>query len=1427
MSLAQDLVNSLAKAGVETEEDLTTLVIDHYTRTINIPKGITTLGVESDDEVLRLNFKMPRYLGTVDLYNFNIRINYINANGEDDVYQVTDKTIIGDYVTFSWLVGPTATAYRGNTKFNVCMVITDSNSVIKQEYNTAIASLPVLEGLETSERVVSEYTDILEQWERRLFGIGDTEESNLVAVSESQQTAIVNKGVEVLATIPADYTSAVKMAEEGVRTKADAIIRNAEGEIITISDSAADPVRGLQIFGKTTQVATTGKQLFDVNTDEIIITNDTTHYRIEGDILAYSASHIYSVVRFRVPHKHFIAGKSYVLECDKITKGLVCQLLGNDVANGQSLIDIRLLNDTKRVEFTIRDDIDMSIFDTYDHGVAYLAISLFFTDEAYVDSDLVVEGLRLYSADNPLDAWEPYTGGKPSPSPEYPQELVHVENPTVTATGVNLFDINHATMRTGNGLTAVINPDGSITVNGTPTGKYAQVCSGTMKLPRGKYYVSGGKNAAGCAYFQLYANKIGGGQKYAINGVFVVDGTEAEDIHYSIQSGNELDAVNNYTLYPMFNVGETQMEYEPYKHGGSIPSDRIVPGIHVTDGGTHTDLDGQKWVRDEIDFERGVYVGNTHLLDCGTDTFGITKHDLSNDDYLVCYLTGLPRSTNKTTKVGALSTHFPVYVGSAKLGTESCAYVYYNSINSIHISVPTTVASTKEALKQWLIDNEVKFLYPVENHTETSLTTEELAAFKALKTNYPNTTVRNDAGAEMELSYNADTEIWVENELTKRLPRNSSVAPAITNTATGEQLFVSDAMDDYVKGLKIFGKTVHNVTPSVSTPATLGNIGDSGSILVKMGTSEADANPQVMTVSTADGLPGVPVSSGGNYTDANGQQWICDEIDFARGKRIHRILKVVFDGSEDELWAATGTSTSGKYRCSSRIIQGIVKPSADNNQIAHAMSTVFGAAAAATVGTYGCHEGISVDASGTLHCYSNSYNTSDVTLWKNYLARNPMTVLCELATPTETDLTSAELSSFAKLYTNRPITTVTADGAVVSMDYIVDTKNYIDKAFNYQSYGMPVLSLIGDTTYMTKDNAVTMSYLYDGRRGTCTVKWQGNSSLAYDKKNYTIKFDNAFEAKSGWGAQKKYCLKANFIDPSHARNIVSSRLWNFVVMSRGDGLFSGLPQRGAIDGFPIVLSINGEFWGLYTFNIPKDGWMFGLSESNTLTQAIVCAEGTAIDNACSFSAPAKVDETDFSLEFVSDENNSAWVKTSLNRLINACINSDGTDLDTTIAQYLDWQSAIDFHIFTCLIGAYDLRIKNYLLVTLDGTKWYFSPYDLDSTFGLEWTGKGFREPDSCAPTPEPDGTYHKVMKMIATYKKDALKARYTRLRQVLRTSEIHTRFYDFASEIPQTVLNEDWRKWPSIPGTSANNVGQIIDWYRNRIEYIDSKIAQL
>lgn len=162
-----DLEEALAQADVYAEET-EVCTIDNDLRTITIPSGLQTVGVESDEDVRRLNFQMPKQYGEVDLSEFNIKINFVNANNSGDVYAVTDKAVSGDNITFSWLVGRNALAYRGNIRFIVCLKKTDAEGVVQQEFNTTVATLSVLEGLETTEAVVAENPDIIEQILARL-----------------------------------------------------------------------------------------------------------------------------------------------------------------------------------------------------------------------------------------------------------------------------------------------------------------------------------------------------------------------------------------------------------------------------------------------------------------------------------------------------------------------------------------------------------------------------------------------------------------------------------------------------------------------------------------------------------------------------------------------------------------------------------------------------------------------------------------------------------------------------------------------------------------------------------------------------------------------------------------------------------------------------------------------------------------------------------------------------------------------------------------------------------------------------------------------------------------------------------------------------------------------------------------------------------
>lgn len=157
MATADEILSQLA-----TQEDKV-LVINNDLRTITIPMSVKMLGVESDEDVLRLRFRMPRMCGDTDLSDFVIRINYVNANGIGDIYYADDTFVDEDAITFSWLVGRNATMYKGDVQFVVCLKLYDDAGELTKEYNTTVSSLPVLEGLEVSDIIIEQNPDIIEK----------------------------------------------------------------------------------------------------------------------------------------------------------------------------------------------------------------------------------------------------------------------------------------------------------------------------------------------------------------------------------------------------------------------------------------------------------------------------------------------------------------------------------------------------------------------------------------------------------------------------------------------------------------------------------------------------------------------------------------------------------------------------------------------------------------------------------------------------------------------------------------------------------------------------------------------------------------------------------------------------------------------------------------------------------------------------------------------------------------------------------------------------------------------------------------------------------------------------------------------------------------------------------------------------------------
>ena len=258
--------------------------------------------------------------------------------------------------------------------------------------------------------------------------------------------------------------------------------------------------------------------------------------------------------------------------------------------------------------------------------------------------------------------------------------------------------------------------------------------------------------------------------------------------------------------------------------------------------------------------------------------------------------------------------------------------------------------------------------------------------------------------------------------------------PDIVETVSGEVISVSDSAEAPLQGLRVFGKTIQNGTPTPAAPVALESVGSGGSVAVSIGAFQGDPNAKTISISTPNGLPGIPVSSGGNYTDASGQQWICDEIDLENGMYVQRILRIVPNKVKGG-GVRDGETAFGSIVTDRQIVVGSSVLATHLPQ-----SNSYIASSNQTVGVYAYNE-------GELRFRISGANTiNEIT---EFIANNSVEFLCALANAEYHNLTAEELTSYATMHTNYPNTMMYNDaGAGMEVKYVADTKLYVDKKFN-------------------------------------------------------------------------------------------------------------------------------------------------------------------------------------------------------------------------------------------------------------------------------------------------------------------------------------------------------------------------------------------
>ncbi len=386
-------------------------------------------------------------------------------------------------------------------------------------------------------------------------------------------------------------------------------------------------------------------------------------------------------------------------------------------------------------------------------------------------------------------------------------------------------------------------------------------------------------------------------------------------------------------------------------------------------------------------------------------------------------------------------------------------------------------------------------------------------------------------------------------------------ADAIVETAQGETMTLTDSSDKLFEGLKVFGKSTQDGTPSVENPVPIVNVGESGSITVEVtgrnlfknsqhsagfytgdvgntinsvmnaGYSwEADLSvlpgteltlsvmspilskfrffvidnngiillkhedysansmdytntftmpengfrlcvsvievsapegvtimlnignmafsyepyiePQTLILKTPNGLPGVPVSKDGNYTDQNGQQWVCDEIDLTKKKYVQRVKDFIITQDTQISTSMGAYGAPEKDTILARYLDRTIKKNGTIlcRELIHIPNWNVDSESVHTTET-------SIDfrlSRKRLGLGTETTADENKTAVLKFLETTPLHCLVELATPIERDLTPEELTAYEALRTNYPTTVITNDaGAHMEATYVADTGKYI------------------------------------------------------------------------------------------------------------------------------------------------------------------------------------------------------------------------------------------------------------------------------------------------------------------------------------------------------------------------------------------------
>lgn len=494
-----------------------------------------------------------------------------------------------------------------------------------------------------------------------------------------------------------------------------------------ITDSDNGKIMDMMLYGKSEQKRYSGKNLLNYDAwKDTLIVRGTAIYENNGITLAATRNDCYTEMDLGTGFSdnakiEVSEGETLTLSWEEIeNKSGYIYIFGNGIASNGIYVNNR---GSKKLSYTVPSGITFITFrfgvDTAGDTISYKNIQI--------------------EKGSTATTYEPYTGGIPSPNPDYPQEIKSVVNPTIKICGKNLLKATLQTT-TVNGVTCTNNGDGTYTLNGTAT------TITTFDIAQD----------VSCSSFRLVGCPVGG----AHDASYELQARTNNLIYgYDTGDGKNIKADENFFIRIRINAGincnnllfkpmivdaslypdATYDDFEPY-HKQTVTLPYTLNAIPVSSGGNVT-IDGQQYVADYVDVERGKVVKRVKVLNISnldkskwgfrTDTSVAIGH--STRYY------GTSSMLDFDTNINAMS-NIAIYggIGHDAQGTfrlvDAETYLYQFNLDK-------TKFDKVQDFTDYLASNNVYIQYALKVPQELDLKPEEIVLFKSLSANYPTTNI--------------------------------------------------------------------------------------------------------------------------------------------------------------------------------------------------------------------------------------------------------------------------------------------------------------------------------------------------------------------------------------------------------------------------------------------------------------------------------------------------------------------------------------------------------------------------------------------------------------------------------------------------------------------------------------------------------------